>query len=104
MNIQNLIDRVRYYLQNGGLHNPELASHYPVRDLIIDLRDALEEHQWRDISTALVSRPYLFFGDTWRTKNLYFTGWKSVNGTFYSDDGRIAYPTHWMPIQPPETE
>lgn len=36
-----LVDRITAYLANGGLFNPELANHSAVRDLLIDVREAL---------------------------------------------------------------
>lgn len=39
-----LLERVKNYLEVGGLFNPEMMDHDKVRDLIIDLRDYLEKH------------------------------------------------------------
>lgn len=36
-----LVSRANEYLQLGGLFNPEMMDHDKVRDLIIDMRDAL---------------------------------------------------------------
>jgi hypothetical protein len=36
-----LQERVQDYLSNGGLFNPELMEHDKVRDLIMDLANAL---------------------------------------------------------------
>ena len=41
--IQQLSDRITYYLSMGGLFNPELANHFAVRDLLIECREALNE-------------------------------------------------------------
>ena len=40
---ENLIKDIDYYLQAGGLFNPEQANHDRVRDLLIDIRDYLED-------------------------------------------------------------
>lgn len=34
-------DRIQNYLENGGLVNPELMEHKKVRDLLIEIRDAI---------------------------------------------------------------
>ena len=39
--VAGLVMRIKGYLSNGGLWNPELANHDAVRDLIMDCRDAL---------------------------------------------------------------
>lgn len=39
---QELLDRIKDYLGNGGLFNPELMEHEKVRDLLVDLGDYLE--------------------------------------------------------------
>jgi hypothetical protein len=39
-----LRERIAAYLSGGGLFNPELANHEAVRDLLIDCRAALAEH------------------------------------------------------------
>lgn len=39
---QQLVDRITYYLNTGGLFNPELADHQAVRLLLIECRDELE--------------------------------------------------------------
>lgn len=36
-----LVERITDYLGNGGLFNPELMEHDKVRDLLMDIRDAL---------------------------------------------------------------
>lgn len=36
-----LSHRITEYLHVGGLFNPELADHYAVRDLLIEIRDYL---------------------------------------------------------------
>jgi len=43
-------DRITEYLAAGGLFNPELADHYAVRDLLIEIRDYLEpvEPEWTE--------------------------------------------------------
>lgn len=45
MSDQTLDERVTNYLGNGGLFNPEHMEHDKVRDLIIDLRKALDAHR-----------------------------------------------------------
>lgn len=42
---QELSARITYYLSLGGLFNPELMEHQKVRDLLIDIRDFLDERQ-----------------------------------------------------------
>jgi hypothetical protein len=37
------VDLITEYLASGGLFNPEMANHYVVRDLLIDIRKALIE-------------------------------------------------------------
>lgn len=39
--IEQLLGKVNSYLNGGGLWNPELADHYAVRDLLIEVRDEL---------------------------------------------------------------
>lgn len=39
----DLKERLRDYLGNGGLFNPELMEHDKVRDLIIDMRARIEQ-------------------------------------------------------------
>lgn len=36
---EELISRIKSYLGNGGLFNPEMMEHDKVRDLIIDCRE-----------------------------------------------------------------
>ena len=36
-----LLVRIRSYLGNGGLFNPEYMEHEKVRDLLLDIKDAL---------------------------------------------------------------
>lgn len=58
--------------------------------------------KWQPVKTA-PSDHLLFYGNTRHDQGVVFTGWKAVNGTYYSDNGDIAYPTHWMPQpSPPE--
>lgn len=40
--ILELSDRITAYLAMGGLFNPELANHEAVRDLLIDIRELLD--------------------------------------------------------------
>jgi hypothetical protein len=40
-----LRDQITTYLSGGGLFNPEMANHDAVRDLLIECRDALAQHQ-----------------------------------------------------------
>ena len=42
MEIEELLARIQDYLSMGGLFNPELADHFAVRDLLIDIRDTLD--------------------------------------------------------------
>lgn len=37
-----ILNRIKNYLGNGGLFNPELMDHQKVMDLIIDSRDVIE--------------------------------------------------------------
>jgi hypothetical protein len=39
-----LLERIKNYLEVGGLFNPEMMDHDKVRDLIIDLRDYVDKH------------------------------------------------------------
>jgi hypothetical protein len=41
--IQELQDRIKEYLSSGGLFNPELMEHEKVRDLLLNIRDYLNE-------------------------------------------------------------
>lgn len=41
--IKELTLRITNYLALGGLFNPELADHNAVRDLLIDIREHLNE-------------------------------------------------------------
>lgn len=41
--IEELSARITDYLFKGGLFNPELANHEAVRDLLIDIREVLNE-------------------------------------------------------------
>lgn len=43
INKSYLLLRIREYLGNGGLFNPEQMEHDKVRDLIMDIRDYLYE-------------------------------------------------------------
>jgi hypothetical protein len=36
--VSGIVKRITDYLMTGGLHNPELANHDAVRDLLIDAR------------------------------------------------------------------
>jgi hypothetical protein len=40
---QQLIEEITYYLSGGGLVNPELANHQAVRDLLIEIREHLQQ-------------------------------------------------------------
>lgn len=41
MKRKELVARINSYLSFGGLFNPELANHDAVRDLLMDVRDAI---------------------------------------------------------------
>lgn len=41
--IPSILERIQSYLNNGGFFNPELMDHEAVRDLILDIRDHLEQ-------------------------------------------------------------
>jgi hypothetical protein len=41
--IEELSVRITDYLAMGGLFNPELANHLAVRDLLMDLREVLDD-------------------------------------------------------------
>jgi hypothetical protein len=41
--IKELTDRIADYLSSGGLFNPELANHFAVRDLLIEIRKTLND-------------------------------------------------------------
>jgi hypothetical protein len=43
MEKQKLIDEITDYLCSGGLFNPELANHESVKDLLIEIREYLNE-------------------------------------------------------------
>jgi len=59
---------------------------------------------WQPIETA-PPQHLLFFGCTRHDKNVVWSGWKAVNGTYYTDAGEISFPTHWMPLpEPPAQE
>lgn len=53
---QNLIDRIREYLGNGGLFNPELMDHDKVRDLLVDVKSFLEKSFSLEEATELLSQ------------------------------------------------
>jgi hypothetical protein len=40
--LKELSDRITDYLFSGGLFNPELADHFAVRDLLIEIRKTLD--------------------------------------------------------------
>ena len=42
-NREQVQDRIRNYLESGGLFNPEAMEHDKVRDLLIDIRNWLDE-------------------------------------------------------------
>jgi hypothetical protein len=42
--IEEILTRIEDYLSMGGLFNPELANHEAVRDLLMDIRDTLDEN------------------------------------------------------------
>ena len=39
--VHRLVGRIREYLSNGGLFNPELMDHEKVRDLLMDVLEHL---------------------------------------------------------------
>lgn len=39
--VQRLVGRIREYLSNGGLFNPEMMDHDKVRDLLMDVLEHL---------------------------------------------------------------
>ena len=41
--IEELTDRITDYLSSGGLFNPELANHFAVRDLLIEIEKTLND-------------------------------------------------------------
>ena len=41
--IKELQGRITEYLSSGGLFNPEFMEHEKVRDLLLDIRDYLNE-------------------------------------------------------------
>ena len=43
MTSQELQDRIAEYLCAGGLFNPEMMEHEKVRELLMDIRDYLNE-------------------------------------------------------------
>lgn len=43
-NKQNLVDRINLYLQHGGFFNPEHMDHDQVRNLLLDIKDYLENN------------------------------------------------------------
>ena len=40
---KELSDRIADYLFSGGLFNPELANHFAVRDLLIEIKKTLND-------------------------------------------------------------
>jgi hypothetical protein len=40
---KEISDRITDYLFSGGLFNPELANHFAVRDLLIEIRKTLND-------------------------------------------------------------
>jgi hypothetical protein len=57
--MNELVERIRNYLGNGGLFNPELMDHEKLRDLLIDCRETLEEAEkrsWFAECRAMVDR------------------------------------------------
>lgn len=59
-----------------------------------------EQNGWQPIETC-PSSAVLLYGGTRHDSRIVFTGWKAMNGRFYSDTGEHAKPTHWMPLPAP---
>jgi len=43
--VNRLVGRIREYLSNGGLFNPELMDHEKVRDLLMDVLEHLSSEK-----------------------------------------------------------
>ena len=46
--VQRLVGRIREYLSNGGLFNPECMDHEKVRDLLMDVLEHLTTEKPHD--------------------------------------------------------
>jgi len=90
------------------VHNDEIAE-YKKRQCQFDfearIRSALvaapsrdDVVQWQDISTAPDSGHFLLFGATCHDLIIRFTGYRAMNGLWYTDAGQICHPSHWRPL------
>jgi len=59
--------------------------------------------KWQPIKTAPPTH-LLFYGRTRHDEDAMWSGWKAVNGRFYTDAGELAHPTHWMPLPEPPAD